>query len=113
MKIFFLSLGVKLDFDVEALFALARGWCLDLCPAEWSNHLRRTENAYYFRVSGGIKRHQRDRLVASTFSSSFFRLFFAIVFFSSTDRAGSEYEHRNQILRGNIRLVPYTSQYSI
>ena len=30
MKIFFLSLGVKLDFDVEALFALARGWCVDL-----------------------------------------------------------------------------------
>ena len=67
----------------------------------------------YFRVSGGIKRHQRDRLVASTFSSSFFRLFFAIVLFSSTDRAGIEYEHRNQILRGNIRLVPYTSQYPI
>ena len=30
MKIFLLSLGVKLDFDVEALFALARGWFVGL-----------------------------------------------------------------------------------
>ena len=27
MKIFFLSLVVKLDFNVESLLALARAWC--------------------------------------------------------------------------------------